>query len=744
MADPQDTETALQAWEPERDWALREYDRDRQRLPIPGNAGNQSAPYQRAAAWETRHFADVAEALRVRARALLPGRAVAEPNSLANFLIGPLETRALAALQNLVESYRARGHQNVAIIQEPVTAHSAKVRDTAASVRAGIAEDARAEQRRAGSAAAVAVQSIPTVQRSVITLHGIKTRGEWQKEITEPLSRAGFSVVPLDYGYFWAWQLRISWYRRWKVEWFKKKYFEKRRANEPPPDLIAHSFGTYIAAEAMRRYPEVQFTSIVLCGSIVERGYPWKAVKERKQCTRVLNEIAGRDKVVQLAEWALADAGASGTDDGFDDATPGLLQNRNPLAGHSDVLYPERAERLWIPFLRGEAITPDPEVPTPLHNQKAFWLTGALVLALLVVLAGWWWSVTRPDVETLLDDLSPSERTKATSAGAPSPLIFLPTDTTPSSSSATVREAPHPAAVPPSRPVPTPPASTAVATATHSSSTMPSAKTIPTDSPHAEKKAQDAPTKEAPGKEPKAEESNSVDASPSSPTAPTADDIMFLETMERFGGTTGAIREAVHWLASVRQTPLDCRAYRTFLKHFDVSTRDSRRHYWRAQSAPADRDDAVLETAHYVSLDDLDCLRALQRQVISAEASRLLVEAHAAMATLSMGDRRRRHAQALVRRMDGRLALIRSASLWTIDSEQFDETNYLVFMADALLSDQPAMVPTPIEVPGFSPRWRETLRETLTPWRNQVATIAGVPCIACDSTAPGHPQRTTQ
>src|SRR4051794_37252344 len=58
----------------------------------------------------------------------------------------------------------------------------------------------------------------------LFSLHGIKTRGRWQKDVTPILGQAGFTVVPLDYGYFWALQLLSHRARRKKVDWFRDEY----------------------------------------------------------------------------------------------------------------------------------------------------------------------------------------------------------------------------------------------------------------------------------------------------------------------------------------------------------------------------------------------------------------------------------------------------------------------------------------------------------------------------------------
>ena len=149
-------------------------------------------------------------------------------------------------------------------------------------------------------------------RRLVVSLHGIKTRGQWQKMLSSPLSDAGFVPESLDYGNFLLLQMLWPPSRRRKVEWFRSEYQILTKGRELLPNLVAHSFGTYIAAEAMRRYPEIKFKRIIFCGSIVEQAYPWDRIYDRNQYSRLLNETGGRDLPVRLAEWIVSDAGPSG------------------------------------------------------------------------------------------------------------------------------------------------------------------------------------------------------------------------------------------------------------------------------------------------------------------------------------------------------------------------------------------------------------------------------------------------
>ena len=711
-------------WEPERDWALRKFDdADRYgRLRTQAAVGAfSSGPFQLAATADAQRFADAAEALRARVRGLLMERTLPDPDQLASFLLNLLEERALAALSNLATAYRALGADNVMMVQKPVDVRSAAVRATATSVRVGLAEDVRAELRRraATDATATATGHDRPRRRRVLTLHGIKTRGTWQKDISAPLGEADFIVVPLDYGHFWALQLLLPWSRRKKIAWFFDQYCAARRTGEPPPDLIAHSFGTYIAAEAMRKFPEVCFESIVLCGAIVERHYPWDLLQQRRQCVRLWNEVGGRDWIVKLAEWTIRDAGASGTGAGFDSTTSGLTQNPNIHFHHSDALYPARVERLWIPFLQGKSIHPDPVVPGPRTNTRFLRFTaGVLSMGLLALAAVWIWS---SQSDTIAPNVAPMSAAKEyTSTNTAPPQILLPAESpsTPSSGSS----------------LPTRDASSKAAEAEADASSHPI-------SPKATSGKLPSSSKMITHLEITRSEVPPPTLAPSSLVAPSlttalpnrsAEDTLFLSNAKRYGATSGALREAVHWLSTARHVPLTCSSYQAFLRNFETTASPQSHRWFRMTGTEiVSREDAIRETAYYAALQSTECQQVLQSESRNSGALHVLLQMQNLPDTLPLAERRRHHAKDLLLRIDGLSKIIRGLNWLQIDASQYDEYNYLIFMADSLLTDQPDIVPKPLEVPHISPHWKEKLQAHLTNWRGLVAAFAIAPCAHC-------------
>lgn len=134
----------------------------------------------------------------------------------------------------------------------------------------------------------------------IVSLHGIRTRGEWQKEITYPINVAGFDHKPLDYGRFGLIRFILPWTRQGRVQWFRDKYEELVKGLDEVPSVIAHSLGSYIVANGIAKY-DLEFRYIIFCGAIVQSDYDWTSVINKGRVQRVLNDFGGMDLWVRLA-----------------------------------------------------------------------------------------------------------------------------------------------------------------------------------------------------------------------------------------------------------------------------------------------------------------------------------------------------------------------------------------------------------------------------------------------------------
>ncbi len=200
----------------------------------------------------------------------------------------------------------------------------------------------------------------------VVTLHGIRTRGQWQKQITPYLARHGLIPYHLDYGFFGVLSFLMPWTRAGRVQWLRGELRDLMdRTGATRVSLIAHSFGTWLALEVLEaENGNLRFDRVVLTGSIVRRDFPWGSTLLRKRWIQaVRNERATGDWVVRAAELfarlagPLAPrAGASGAL-GFNTACPGV-HDHHVAGGHSEVLNIANYDR-WARFIAFPRLPPD-------------------------------------------------------------------------------------------------------------------------------------------------------------------------------------------------------------------------------------------------------------------------------------------------------------------------------------------------------------------------------------------------
>lgn len=219
----------------------------------------------------------------------------------------------------------------------------------------------------------------------VITLHGIKTRGAWQKDLAPTLAAAGLVPVLLDYGYFFAIQLLWPGSRRRKVDWLRQEY--QRVCDEhriERASIIAHSFGTYLVARAMQIY-DLKFDRIIFCGAIVRREYPWSEKVANDQVRAVLNDFGRMDFWAHIVAWVVEDSGQSGRK-GFKDIADGrVVQIDRPEFRHGDYFYRGNYEGNWLSFLRGMPLTPLPKATRTPSNWRFRFTLFAITIAVIMI-----------------------------------------------------------------------------------------------------------------------------------------------------------------------------------------------------------------------------------------------------------------------------------------------------------------------------------------------------------------------
>lgn len=195
--------------------------------------------------------------------------------------------------------------------------------------------------------------------RVVVTIHGIRTYGKWQKAITPFLASHGLVPYHIDFGYFRILKFLFPFTRNRQVKVIQtelRTLLDKVRPRRV--SIVAHSFGTFLALEALRRdNGAVQYDRVVLTGSILPCDFDWKSMMSKKWVMAVLNARATEDRVVEMARiassWPLKwitrlAAGNSGRIE-FSQKLPTVLDDYL-IGGHSETHNPLRFER-WARFI---------------------------------------------------------------------------------------------------------------------------------------------------------------------------------------------------------------------------------------------------------------------------------------------------------------------------------------------------------------------------------------------------------
>lgn len=231
----------------------------------------------------------------------------------------------------------------------------------------------------------------------VIAVHGMNTTGTWQEAFGWTIGTTWGRSVPVavyKYGTVIAGVI-LAWRRRKLQHDLRAKIATLREqavkgGYDGRPDLIAHSFGTWLIGHLLRdelTVPEEQrlrFGRVVLAGCILRPDYDWEALQNARIVEEVLNHYGTADMVVPWAHFTIWDSGPSGRR-GFDNPPPRVLNIRAEGFGHSDLLSAGKRvdgkpalnysyERYWRPFLTlsREEVRDLPDRADPAERWRPF------------------------------------------------------------------------------------------------------------------------------------------------------------------------------------------------------------------------------------------------------------------------------------------------------------------------------------------------------------------------------------
>lgn len=184
----------------------------------------------------------------------------------------------------------------------------------------------------------------------IITIHGIRRQTKWYDEFKKlpHWENTGVKIENFEYGYFTMVQFLIPHYRRKVLREFQIYYSQNFNPNYPP-NLICHSFGTYIFYSSIKKYKSIKFNKVILCGSILSRKIDWTSFFEANQVKYLLNDFGKLDSVVKFSSLIIRECGTSGQK-GFL-KVPEMYYNcfhqRDNYYEHSDYFLPLNMQENW-------------------------------------------------------------------------------------------------------------------------------------------------------------------------------------------------------------------------------------------------------------------------------------------------------------------------------------------------------------------------------------------------------------
>jgi len=198
----------------------------------------------------------------------------------------------------------------------------------------------------------------------VITVHGIRTFGKWQKRLKILLEQAEPDIIVLnyDYGFFSALAFLFPFLRWWETLRFRRTL--KKILDDNPNalvDLVGHSFGTHLIAWSIKRLSArqpIKINSVILAGSVLSPRFHWNELISASIVTRVLNECGTKDFIVIMGQL-FAFTGVAGYL-GFRGVESNQFQNNWHPFGHSGyfqrdgIFYDDFMATRWLPLLTRE------------------------------------------------------------------------------------------------------------------------------------------------------------------------------------------------------------------------------------------------------------------------------------------------------------------------------------------------------------------------------------------------------
>lgn len=194
----------------------------------------------------------------------------------------------------------------------------------------------------------------------VLTVHGIRTFGDWQNRLKICVESLvdGVKFQNYKYGYFSVASFAVPAARNREVQKLKVKLSHMLDTSKAKHLVIfSHSFGTYLTVRAINdlhdKLSRFDKVTLVLSGSVLKSTHDWGGITKCDRI-RVINECGDRDFILWLSNSFIFGCGMAGKV-GFTGFNNDKFSNRFYRGGHS--LYfkgDDFMRKQWLPIIINE------------------------------------------------------------------------------------------------------------------------------------------------------------------------------------------------------------------------------------------------------------------------------------------------------------------------------------------------------------------------------------------------------
>lgn len=190
-----------------------------------------------------------------------------------------------------------------------------------------------------------------TKKSILITIHGIRTSGDWQEDLKQELSSfsPNFDFYSIKYGFFSLFSFILPFMREKKFNDINNKINQIILDNEDKKIyVIAHSFGTYLIAKFLLQFDlDKKIELVIFSGSVLNKNFLIQNNFDKK-VNKIINDCGNSDYVLiinKIFVWGFSDAGRIG----FTNANSPSFCNRYFKGGHSLYFNKSFYKKYWIP-----------------------------------------------------------------------------------------------------------------------------------------------------------------------------------------------------------------------------------------------------------------------------------------------------------------------------------------------------------------------------------------------------------